>query len=111
MLGCAEPVWRTWEGLALPFHADSDLVALAGRLAAEHPEWGAQPAQGMGGYTEMAEALLAGVPAVTLLCSDPSAQGMYWHQVEDTYDKVDPQVVARAYAFAWALIQALDARG
>jgi hypothetical protein len=111
MLGCAEPAWLTREGVIVPFHADPDLVALAQRLANEHPEWGARPAQIMGGNTETADALMAGVPAVTLLCTGPRGEGTYWHQVADTYDKMDPQVMARAYAFAWTFIRALDVRG
>jgi hypothetical protein len=111
MLGCEEPAWFTWEGLMIPFRADPNLVALVERLAIEHPEWGARPAVGMGGNTEMSSALMAGVPAITLLCMAPRGEGTYWHQVEDTYDKMDPQVMARAYAFAWAFIQAMDARG
>jgi hypothetical protein len=111
MLGSAELAWLTREGVIIPFRADPNLVALAERLALEHPEWDAHPAQIMGGNTEMADALMAGVPAVTLLCTDPRGEGTYWHHVEDTYDKMDPQVMARAYAFAWTFIQALDARG
>jgi len=34
----------------------------------------------------------------------------YWHQVEDTVDKLDSSVMGRAYAFIWAFLQALDSR-
>jgi hypothetical protein len=111
MLGCAEPAWLTREGVIVPFHADPHLVAMAQRLASEHPEWGARPTQIMGGNSEMADALMAGVPALTLLCTAPRGEGTYWHQVEDTYDKIDPQVMVRAYDFAWTFIRALDVRG
>jgi hypothetical protein len=110
MLGRAELSWLTREGVLVPFHADPNLVALAQRLAGDHPEWGAQPTQIMGGNSEMADALMAGVPAITLLCTAPRGEGTYWHQVEDTYDKLDPQVMVRAYAFAQTFIRALDAR-
>lgn len=58
----------------------------------------------------MADALRAGVPAITLTGMGPGGETPYWHQVQDTYDKIDPQVLERAYAFTWAFIQALDAR-
>ena len=34
----------------------------------------------------------------------------HWHQVGDTFDKMNPEVLERAYAFTWAFISALDAR-
>ncbi len=109
-LGCAGPAWLTREGIVIPFHADLDLVALARDLSAEHPEWGAYAAQINGGNTEMADALRAGVPAITLVGMGPRGEVPYVHQVHDTVDKMDPEVMGRAYAFAWAYIQALDAR-
>lgn len=110
LLGCSGPAWLTKEGIVIPFHADGDLVALASRLATEHPEWEAHPARISGGNTEMADALRAGVPAITLIGMGPHREVPYVHQVADTYDKMDPEVMARAYAFAWTFVQALDAR-
>jgi hypothetical protein len=110
-LGCTAPAWLVKEGIVVPFHADAALVALAERLATEHPQWGARPAQLNGGNTEMADALRAGVPAITLLGSSDQGEPTYWHQVEDTYDKMDAEVMGRAYAFAWTFIRALDAGG
>jgi hypothetical protein len=109
-LGCAGPAWLTKEAIVIPFHADRDLVALARGLSARHPEWGAYPAQINGGNTEMADALRAGVPAITLVGMGARGEVPYVHQVHDTFDKMDPEVMSRAYAFAWAFIQVLYAR-
>jgi hypothetical protein len=110
MLGCDGPAWLTQEGIVVPFRADPGLLALAERLAAKHPEWGAYPAQIKGGNTEMADALRAGVPAITLTGQGRKGEMPYWHQVGDRVDKLDPEVMGRAYAFAWAFIRALDER-
>jgi hypothetical protein len=109
LMGCAGPAWLTQEGIVVPFHADRDLVALAEELSADHPEWGAYPARIKGGNTEMADALRAGIPAITFMGMGPHGETPYWHQVEDTFDKMDPEVMERAYAFIWAFAQALDA--
>jgi hypothetical protein len=109
-LGCAGPAWLVKEGIVIPFRADRDLIKLAERLSDEHPEWGAYPTQIKGGNTEMADALRVGIPAITLMGMGPRGETPYWHQVEDTFDKMDPEVMERAYAFTWALIQALDAQ-
>ena len=111
MLGCTGPAWLTQEGIIVPFHADPELVSLAERLAAENPAWGARATRVSGGNTEMADALRAGVPALALTGLGSRDEAMYWHQVEDTFDKMNPEVMGRAYAFTWAFVQALDAKG
>ena len=109
-LGCAGPAWLTQEGIVVPFHADKDLVDLAEELSAENPEWGAYPAEIKGGNTEMADALRAGIPAITFMGIGPNGETPYWHQVGDTYDKMDAEVMGRAYAFIWAYVRALDTK-
>lgn len=110
MLGCDGPSWLTKEGIVVPFHADPGLVRLAEGIAAQHPEFGAYPAQINGGNTEMADALRLGIPAITLGGMTRAGGLPHWHQVGDTFDKMDPEVLARAYAFTWAFISGLDAR-
>lgn len=110
MLGCGGPAWLLSEGIIVPFHADRELAALAESLAADHPEWRGYPTRISGGNTEMADALRVGVPAITLFGLTPDGGAPYWHMAEDTADKMDPEVMERAYAFTWAMIRALDAR-
>ena len=110
MLGCAGPSWLTKEGIIVPFHADPGLVKLAEEIAAQHPELAAHPAQISGGNTEMADALRLGIPAITIGGQTRDGGMPYWHQVGDTFDKMNPEVLERAYAFTWAFIAALDAR-
>jgi hypothetical protein len=109
MLGCAGPAWLTQEGIVIPFHSDARLVSLAELLAAEHPEWKAHASKVNGGNTEMADALRVGIPAITIIGMGMKGEMPYWHQVEDTFDKMDPEVMGRAYAFIRAFIRALDA--
>jgi hypothetical protein len=108
MLGCDGPAWLTKEGIIVPFHADPDLVKLAEHIASEHPEIGAYPATMSGGNTEMADALRAGVPAITLIGMGPNGEIPYWHQLGDTYEKMDLEVMGRAYDFTIEFIKAVD---
>lgn len=110
MLGCAGPSWLTREGIVVPFHADPGLVRLAETIAGQQPELGAYPAQISGGNTEMADALRLGIPAITIGGQTRAGDLPHWHQVGDTFDKMDPEVLGRAYAFTRAFIAALDAR-
>lgn len=110
MLGYLFPAWLTREGIVVPFHADAGLVALAEEVAGAHPAWDARAVQAKGGNTEMADALLAGVPAITLGGAPGDREAVPYHQPEDTVDKLDPEVMSRAYQFVWAFLQAVDDR-
>lgn len=108
MLGCAGPAWLEKEGIIVPFHATPELVELAERISADHPELGAYPTRMNGGNTEMADALRAGVPAITINGMGPDGEIPYWHQMGDTYEKMDLEIMGRAYEFTKKFIQAID---
>jgi hypothetical protein len=108
MLGCAGPAWLTKEGIIVPFKADAEMVKQVERLAIEHPEWGAYEGKISGGNTEMADAVRAKVPAITLFGVSREGVYPYWHQVEDTYDKMNPAVMEKAWAMVNTVIQELD---
>jgi len=109
MLGCAGPAWLLREGIVLPLYSDRSLRALAARVAGENPQLGAYPTRLTGGVTEMSDALLAGVPAITLIGVTREGRAPYWHLPTDTWDKVDPEVLGRAQRFALELVRAVDA--
>jgi Peptidase family M28 len=108
MLGCSSPAWVTKEGIIVPFFADKRLVQMAESLAAEHPEWEAHPCVINGGNTEMADALRAMVPALTLTGMTKDGISPYWHQLADTFDKMNPVVMERAWDMTQAMIHRLD---
>ncbi len=118
MMGIDDLAWAVQEGVIVPFvtQAGADLITLSQQVAAGRPDLRAGPAVIMGGGTEMADAIRFGVPAITLIGTGPHGTGnraqareLYWHQIGDTVDKIDPTVLQRAYTFTWELIQALDA--
>jgi len=108
MLGCAGPAWLTKEGIIVPFKADAEMVALIERLSHEHPEWDAYETKVSGGNTEMADAVRAKVPAITLFGITREGVAPYWHQVEDTFDKMDPDVMEKTWNLVNAFIKELD---
>jgi hypothetical protein len=108
LLGCAGPGYLTTEGIIIPFHSDPELRGLAARLSQQHPEWGAYPVKINGGNTEMADCLRAGVPAITIFGLTQTGVAPYWHQVGDTFDKMDPEILRKTYALTRGMIEALD---
>jgi hypothetical protein len=118
-MGVDGPAWVEREFILPPFpyEADPDLCSIARQIADESPELRANPTRVVGAHTEMADALRLGIPAITFIGIGPDGvpigyQGpeLYWHRIDDTYDKIDHEVLNRAYAFTWAFIQALDRR-
>jgi hypothetical protein len=110
MLGCGGPAWLVSEGIIVPFHSTPALVSLAEQIAGQHPELGGYATHISGGNTEMADALRLGLPAITLTGLTPEGGAPYWHMVSDTFDKIDPDILERNYAFTWAYLKALDAK-
>ena len=108
MLGCAGPSWLVKEGIIVPFRADPVLVATAEKLAAANPAWDAYPSSISGGNTEMADAVRARVPAIALGGKTRGGVLPFWHQRQDTFDKMDPEVMARTWEFTLALIREID---
>ncbi|MGF1504827.1 MAG: Zn-dependent exopeptidase M28 [Chloroflexi bacterium] len=120
MLGTAGPGWLAREGVVYPFltRAAPELVALCEEIAAEQPHWKASGTRVSGGNTEMSDAIRYGVPAVTIIGITADAvrlgyrgEELYWHRPDDTPDKLNPEVMARAYGFIRALIDRIDGRG
>ncbi|OHD73444.1 MAG: hypothetical protein A2177_04885, partial [Spirochaetes bacterium RBG_13_68_11] len=108
LLGCAGPSWLVKEGIIVPFRPDPALVAMVEHLAAENPAWQAYPSTISGGNTEMADAVRARVPAVTIGGVTRDGVLPNWHQRQDTFDKMNRDVMARTWEMTTALIREID---
>ena len=108
MLGVDGPAWLTREGIIVPFKPDPGLASACQHIAADHPELGAYPASISGGNTEMADAVRAHVPAITIFGMTRDGIAPYWHQKEDTFDKMKPDVMQRTWDFTRALLEKID---
>lgn len=108
MLGCGGPAWLIQEGIIVPFHASHEMVKIAVKIGAAHPDLQAHPSVIAGGNTEMADALRNGIPAICLNGLTEKGGAPYWHQPTDTFDKMDPAIMERNYIYTWKYLQALD---
>jgi len=111
LMGCAGPSWWVKEGTVVPFHSDPQLVRTVERLARDHPEWGAYASSVSGGNSELSDAVNFKVPAITFGGITRDGVAPYWHQQQDTFDRIDPEVMARAWEMTVALIQEIDRGG
>ncbi len=108
MLGCDGPAWLVKEGFVFPLYSDPVLRQLAARVASDNPDLRARPASLSGGVTEMSDAILSGVPAITLIGLTPEGVGPHWHRRSDTVENMDPAAMLRNYRFVRALLEAMD---
>jgi acetylornithine deacetylase/succinyl-diaminopimelate desuccinylase-like protein len=108
MVGVAGPAWETKEGIIVPFKPDQALVHIVETIAQQNPELGAYPSFIVGGNSEMADAHRAGLPAITFFGLTPNSQAPYWHQPEDTPDKMNPDVLANTYQFTRLFVDQVD---
>lgn len=108
MLGCAGPAWLVREGIVTPLRPSPALLSLAETIARDNPHLGAYPARLEGGVTEASDSINLGVPAITLMGMDRQNHAPYWHRMEDTADRMEPEVMGRAYMFTREMLHAID---
>jgi len=52
--------------------------------------------------------IAAGLKPMTVLCMSPEGMLPYWHQREDTFDKLDLVALERAGGFVWGILREAD---
>ncbi len=108
LVGVAGPGYLTQEGIIIPFKADKKLLEKVDNLSRKHPEWGAYPVKISGGNSEMADAIRNNIPAICLFGLTKNGEAPYWHQLEDTYDKMNPQVMENTWSLTMAFLRDID---
>jgi hypothetical protein len=56
----------------------------------------------------MADALRNKIPAISLFGLKKDGEAPYWHQLEDTYDKMNPQVMEDVWSLTMDMLQNID---
>ncbi len=98
------------ETLLVPVKSDAGLVALAEQVAREQPALGAKPWNYRGLFSELSIAAVHGQKALGLLNFDPvTKMPPHFHTVRDNLSNIDPDILARSEAFAWAILKKIDA--
>lgn len=101
--------YLTADGLIIKRKTHPQALALARRCARDLPE--VETAEQVGiAYTDAAVATKRELIALTLNAVPPPGadQSMYWHQMSDSIDKIDPDTLYDAYQFAWEALHKID---
>jgi len=107
-VGIGQVRYSVREGMLWPYRTPPDLIRLAEEVAARRPDLAPRPVPLRGGYTETGAVIAAGLKGMTVLCMTPEGMVPYWHQREDTFDKLDPAALERAGAFVGELLREVD---
>ena len=112
MIGIGSPGLLTREGVLQSYRPDPRLLDLARQVAAQHPGLIAGEHQG-GAYTDIGVVIKRGFRGLVIDSIVPQRHPAkdrmgYWHQREDTYDKIEPDCLAKAHLFGWAILQCID---
>ncbi len=110
MVGVGEPTLNLTEGLLRRVRYTPGLL----RVARQAGEGLLGPDHEGGAFTDMWPVITRGYRGIVLDgrprddAADMAAS-VHWHQMSDTFDKLDPDTLARAHEWAWRLLQRLDA--
>lgn len=112
MVGLGHPAIQTREGLLRSYRPDKGLVEIARRVAAASPDLGITEHKA-GAYTDCGVVHKRGFKGIVVdSCPHPghpaARLGGYWHQPTDTFDRLEPEALARAETFVWKLLHALN---
>jgi Peptidase family M28 len=89
-------------------HYPADLLALADKVAADHPDLGAYSHAMQGAYTDGAIALKAGYEALAWVGYTKDGWIPLWHSPDDEFELVDKSTLDRTEEFVWEVMRRLD---
>jgi hypothetical protein len=112
-VGCGRLHWAVSEGMLKPYRSHPELVRLVGEVAARRPDLGGQPIVLRAGYTETGVVVKRGLMGITLVGLEQGGAFKflpYWHQQDDTLDKLEGQALDRTEEFVWEMLRDMDAK-
>jgi hypothetical protein len=96
------------EGMTRAYRSHPELVTIAEKVAARRPELIAGPKVLPAGYTETGVVVKEGLKGITIIALSPQGFLPYWHQPEDTLDKIEEEPLAQAHEFVWEMMREID---
>lgn len=103
------PVCLTGEGGLRPLLYHPEALVLVERVAQSHPELEIEAEVHPRRQTEVGLATRRGFKGLTLTVLPPGEESLlYWRQMDDTIEVIEPQALEQAQALAWALLQTVD---
>ena len=108
-VGFGHLCYLTADGLVRKHPTHPRALELARAAAAVQPDIITTERVGLA-YTDAVPVTKRGLVALTLCALPPpgSDETIHWHQMTDTLDHIDPQMLADAHAFTWQILNDID---
>jgi hypothetical protein len=104
----AQPVVVSSERFFTTAHSDPGLLALAGKVIRERPDWNVRVVSLNAGYGELSVGVKHGLRAIAFGALAPDGSSPRWHQPSDVIDAIDEGALARVQELVWALLREID---
>jgi hypothetical protein len=98
------------EGMVIPYKAAPELIGLAETIRAERPDFKAYAKPFTTMHTDATCLMINKVPSLSFLGLTPAGLIPNWHQVTDTFERVDATAVEQTEEFVLELLRRLDAQ-
>lgn len=98
------------EGMVIPYKAAPELLCLAETIRAERPDFNAYARPFTTMHTDATCLMVNQVPSLSFVGLRPNGQIPNWHQVTDTFERVDATTVEQTEEFVLELLQRLDTK-
>ena len=97
-----------------PYDSDPELIEITRQIGMRRPDLKARPEVLRAGYTENGVVIKNGLRGISVLALD--RQGLFthlphWHQTDDVFANIDPDMLARAEELVWQMVLEIDRRG
>jgi len=100
--------YTTVEGMVFPYKPSPELIALADRVKAERPDFNAYSKPYTILHTDATCMMVNGIPSLSFVGLTPDGVLPDWHQVSDTFDRVNPDAVTCTEEFVLELLTIFD---
>jgi len=96
------------EGMVIPYKPSPELFDLAEKIKADRPDFNAYALPYTALHTDATCLMVNRVPSLSFVGLTPGGAIPDWHQVTDTFDRINPQAIECTEEFVLELLKRLD---
>jgi len=100
--------YTTVEGMVIPFRPSPELIGVADRIKAERPDLNAYSMPYTILHTDATCLMVNRVPSLSFVGLTPGGVIPDWHQVTDTFGRIDPKPIEATEEFVLEVLRRLD---
>lgn len=100
--------YTTVEGMVIPYKPSPELIGLADQITSDRPDLNAYSRPYTILHTDATCLMVNGIPSLSFVGLTRDGVLPDWHQVTDTFERINVDAVTCTEEFVWELLQRLD---